>query len=168
VCARLCLQCRRDGHEINLYTYGTQWTASHGHLAFFGAYATINIAMFYVAMQKWRGDVWMGAGIAGAWRWKWALALLNVGVIGMTVALLISGYEQSFIERAIEGSTWAGYFAGQSHPWFVQGMQWRMWSGWLTLAGTVLLVWDLLAIGAGETRKALAPSEEGGMAPARA
>lgn len=145
--------------QINLYTHGTQWTTSHGHLAFFGAYATINIAMFYIAVQKWRGNVWMSADIAGAWRWKWALALLNVGVVGMTVALLIAGYEQSFIERAIEGSTWAGYFAGQSHPWFVQGMWWRQIFGWVTLAGTVLLVWDLLTIGTRETRRAYVPAE---------
>ena len=45
--------------QINLYTHGTQWTASHGHFAFFGAYATINIAMIYIAIQKWRVDVWM-------------------------------------------------------------------------------------------------------------
>jgi nitric oxide reductase subunit B len=41
--------------QINLYTHGTQWSASHGHLAFFGAYATINIAFFYLAIQHWRG-----------------------------------------------------------------------------------------------------------------
>ena len=146
--------------QVNLYTHGTQWTTSHGHLAFFGAYATINIAMFYVAAQKLRGNVWMGAGIAGAWRWKWALFLLNAGMLTMTVALLASGYEQSFIERAIEGATWSGYFAGQSHPWFVQGMQWRMWGGWVMLLGLALLLWDLFTIGAGETRKAYSPSED--------
>ncbi|MCX7672222.1 MAG: hypothetical protein N2Z63_01280 [Thiobacillaceae bacterium] len=43
---------------------------------------------------------------------------LHVGIVGMTIALLIAGYEQSHIERAIEGSTWMGYFAAQSHPWF--------------------------------------------------
>lgn len=144
--------------QINLYTHGTQWTASHGHLAFFGAYATINIAFFYIALQKWRGNVWMGAGLAGnGWKWKWSLALLNIGVVGMTMALLISGYEQSFIERAIEGSTWSGFFAGQSHPWFVQGMYWRMVFGWVTAAGLALLIWDMLTIGAGESRKALVP-----------
>lgn len=139
--------------QINLYTHGTQWSASHGHLAFFGAYATIVIAVFYIAIQKWRGDVWMSGGLAdNGWKWKWALGLLNMGVIGMTVALLVSGYEQSFIERAIEGSTWSGYFAAQMHPWFVQGMNWRMIFGLVTTAGIVLLVWDLLTIGKGETR----------------
>ncbi|MCB1866032.1 MAG: cbb3-type cytochrome c oxidase subunit I [Chromatiales bacterium] len=141
--------------QINLYTHGTQWSASHGHLAFFGAYATINIAFFYFAMQQWRGNVWMSGGLAdNGWKWKWALALLNIGVIGMTVALLIAGYEQSFVERAIEGSTWAGYFAGQNHPWFTQAMWWRQIFGWVTFAGYLLLVWDLLTIGASERREA--------------
>lgn len=147
--------------QINLYTHGTQWTPSHGHLAFFGAYATINIAMFYIALQKWRGNVWMSADLPGkGWKWKWSLALLNVGVVGMTVALLIAGYEQSFVERAVEGSTWSGYFAGQTHPWFIQAMWWRMVFGWVTAVGTALLVWDLLTIGAGEKRTARMPVEE--------
>jgi len=136
--------------QINLYTHGTQWSASHGHLAFFGAYATIVIAMFYIAAQYARGQSSLGAGLPdNGWKWKWSLGLLNLGVVGMTVALLISGYEQSFIERAVGGSTWYGYFAAQIHPWFVQGMEWRMVFGLVTAAGIVLLVWDLLTIGKG-------------------
>ncbi len=146
--------------QINLYTHGTQWSASHGHLAFFGAYATINIAFFYLAIQHWRGNVWMSGGMTHQWRWQWAIGLLNVGVVGMTVALLIAGYEQSFIERAVEGSSWAGYFAAQNHPSFQSAMVWRWLFGVVTLAGLVLLIWDLLTIGKGETRKALAISEE--------
>lgn len=140
--------------QINLYTHGTQWTASHGHLAFFGAYATIIIAVIYIAQQKWRGNVWMSESLAGAWRWKWALALTHIGVIGMTVALLIAGYEQSFIERAIGGSTWGGYFAAQVHPWFVSSMHWRMLFGVVTTLGVLVLLWDLVVIGKGEVRSA--------------
>ncbi len=147
--------------QINLYTHGTQWTSSHGHLAFFGAYATINIAVFYLAIQKWRGNVWMAGGLAdNGWKWKWSLALLNIGVVGMTMALLIAGYEQSFIERAVGGSTWSGYFAAQTNPWFMQGMWWRQLFGWVTAAGVVLLVWDLVTIGRGETRAAEMPEVE--------
>ena len=83
------------------------------------------------------------------------MGLLNLGVMGMTVALLIAGYEQSFIERAVEGSTWGGYFAAQNHPWFQQAMHWRLVFGVMTFAGAGLLAWDLLTIGKGETRKAL-------------
>lgn len=139
--------------QINLYTHGTQWSASHGHLAFFGAYATINIAMFYLAVQKWRGDVWMSAALKdNGWKWKWALALLNIGVLGMTMALLVSGYEQSFTERALSGSTWSAYFQAQLSTWFKQGMQWRQIFGWVTAIGFLLLVWDLLTIGKAETK----------------
>jgi nitric oxide reductase subunit B len=77
----------------------------------------------------------------------------------MTMALLISGYEQSQIERAIEGSSWVGYFTAQSHPWFIQGMKWRQIGGWIFAAGFVLLAWDLLTIGRKETRPAQTLSE---------
>lgn len=146
--------------QINLYTHGTQWTASHGHLAFWGAYATINIAMFYLAIQRTRGNVYMGSAITGAWRWKWALGLTSAGIVGMTVALLISGYEQSFVERALSGSTWGAYFQAQTAKWFVQGMLWRQIWGVVMAAGIVLLIWDLLVIGRKETRKATFPVEE--------
>lgn len=44
------------------------------------------------------------------------------GVLGMTIALLIAGHEQFFIERAVEGSTWGGNFEAQAHDWFRQSM----------------------------------------------
>lgn len=141
--------------QINLYSHGTQWTASHGHLAFFGAYATIVIAMIYVAVQTLRGNVWMSGDFRGNWRWKWTLALLNVGVLGMTMAMLIAGYEQAFVERAAGGSTWEAYFAGQMQPAFVASMHWRAVFGAMVVLGVLLLIWDLLVIGKGETRPAL-------------
>ena len=144
---------------------GTQWSASHGHLAFFGAYATIVVAFVYLALQRWRGNVWMSGGLRDrGWKWKWALALLNVGALAMTVALLIAGYEeQSFVERASRGSTWEAYFAGQTTPWFLQAMQWRMAFGVMMTVGLLLLLWDFLTIGRGETRAAKAvPSPEDG------
>jgi len=145
--------------QINLYTHGTQWTSSHGHLAFFGAYATIIIAVIYIAIQKARGDIHMGGELAHGWRWKWSFTLLNLGVVGMTMALLISGYEQSFVERALEGSTWSAYFSAQTTDWFVQGMYWREIWGVVTVIGLAILVWDLLTIGAGETRPAAITDE---------
>jgi nitric oxide reductase subunit B len=118
------------------------------------------IAFLYIALQKWRGNVYMGGNLVGAWKWKWALFLLHAGMITMVMAMLISGYEQSQIERAIEGSTWMGYFAGQSHRWFMQGMFWRQIGGWVFTAGFVLLAWDLLTIGKRETRPAyVVPAE---------
>ena len=149
--------------QINLYTHGTQWTSSHGHLAFFGAYATIIIAMIYLVLQKWRGDVHMAADLPDkGWKWKWSLGLLNLGVVGMTIALLIAGYEQSFVERAMGGSTWAAYFEAQRATWFMQAMFWRQVFGWVTAAGMVLLFWDLVTIGSKETRRMVRAVEPAG------
>ena len=39
---------------INYYTHGTQVTAAHGHLAFFGAYVMLNLAMMTYAMPYLR------------------------------------------------------------------------------------------------------------------
>ena len=141
--------------QVNVYTHGTQWSASHGHYAFFGAYATMNIAVFYLAAQKWRGNVDFGGGLVdNGWKWKWALGLLNGGVVGMTMALLVAGYDQVFIERALEGATWAGFFKAQHSPWYLQGMWLRQLFGYMTAAGFFLLVWDLMTIGVRETRPA--------------
>ena len=83
------------------------------------------------------------------------MLLLNLGMVGMVMAMLVSGYEQSQIERAIEGSSWVGYFVAQAHPWFVPGMWWRQIFGWMFAAGLVLLAWDMLTIGRSERRPAL-------------
>lgn len=133
--------------QINLYTHGTQWSASHGHLAFFGAYATINIAMFYIAAQQWVGDINFNNNLLKSFsKWKWSIALLHIGIVGMTVALLIAGYEQAFIERAVEGSTWSGFFVAQNNQTFISAMNWRMIFGWIMFAGTILLIWDFITI----------------------
>jgi len=80
------------------------------------------------------------------------MALLWIGMLGRTMGLLIAGYEQSQIERGIEGASWAGYFVAQAHPWFVKAMTWRQISGYAFALGYVLLVWDLLTIGKRETK----------------
>jgi nitric oxide reductase subunit B len=54
----------------------------------------------------------------------------------------------------VQGSTWEGFFAAQNHPWFQQAMVWRLGMGVVTLAGLLLLIWDLLTIGRAETRTA--------------
>ncbi|MEA3374550.1 MAG: cbb3-type cytochrome c oxidase subunit I [Campylobacterota bacterium] len=129
--------------QINLYTHGTQWTSSHGHLAFFGAYATILIGMFYLAVQGSNGIKVM----KNTKTTIWATSMITGGVVGMTVALLIAGFGQVMISRAQMGATWAGYFDGQSGMWFAQAMDWRLIMGVITFLGFLFLVKDLLSIG---------------------
>lgn len=128
--------------QINIYTHGTQFTAAHGHLAFFGAYASILIGMIYVAIQRRHGIEEMKSTACS----KWAVSLITIGVIGMTVALTITGYVQAFVERGEFGATWNGYFVAQQATWFLQGMGWRLVMGVITLIGFLFLAKDLLTI----------------------
>lgn len=138
--------------QVNLYAHGTQWTVSHGHFAFWGAYACAVLSVIYLAVQKARG----GGPLAGG-AWKWSFALLNIGMLGMVGALLVSGMAQAFHERAIGGSTLEAFIAAQASTWFVQGMVARLAFGLVFAAGYVCLVYDLLTIA---PRKLAAPLPE--------
>ncbi len=129
--------------QVNIYTHGTQFTAAHGHLAFFGAYATILIGMMYLGLQGAYGVKSMKATFNS----KMALFLITFGVLGMTVALTIAGYEQVLIERAELGAGWNAFFTAQELPWYVQAQLWRLIMGVVTLVGFIYLILDLFTIG---------------------
>lgn len=129
--------------QVNLYTHGTQFTSAHGHLAFFGAYATILIGMMYMAVQGKNGIKVMNNTKSTIW----ATSMIVGGVLGMTMALTVAGYADFIVSRAQWGATWEGYFAGQSTIWLIQGMNWRVIMGVVTLIGFFFLVKDLLSIG---------------------
>ena len=126
--------------QVNIYTHGTQFTSAHGHLAFFGAYATILIGMFYMGVQGKNGIKVMKATFDS----KMAITLITLGVLGMTISLTVAGYGQVLVERAQMGATWEGFFVSQDMIWFVQGLGWRLAMGVMTFVGFVYLVKDLL------------------------
>src|SRR6516164_1377470 len=128
--------------QINLYAHGTQWTVSHGHFAFWGAYACGVLSVIYLVLQKTRGLAYVNGAL-----WKWSFAALNLGLIGMAGALLISGFAQAFVERAIGGSTHAAFIAAQENKWFIEGMIARLIFGFVFAIGYVVLVYDLLTLG---------------------
>ncbi len=129
--------------QVNIYTHGSQFTAAHGHLAFFGAYATILIGMMYLGIQ----DAYGLKRLKATFKSKMAIFLITFGVLGMTVALTIAGYEQVLVERAELGAGWQAFFTAQNLPWYVQAQVWREIMGVVTFVGFVYLVWDLLTIG---------------------
>jgi nitric oxide reductase subunit B len=129
--------------QVNLYTHGTQFTSAHGHLAFFGAYATILIGMMYIAIQGTNGIKVMKNTKSSIW----AIWMIAGGVMGMGIALTIAGYVQVLVSRAQMGATWAGYFDGQAGAWFAQGMDWRLIMGVVTFLGFIMLAKDFLTTG---------------------
>jgi nitric oxide reductase subunit B len=138
--------------QLNLFAHGTQWTVSHGHFAFWGAYACGVLSVCYIALQERRRLAQVeGSG------WVWAFALLNGGLIGMVGSLLVAGMAQAFFERAIGGSTLDAFIAGQENPWFMLGMYSRCGFGLMFAAGYLTLAWNLLALGRQRTAVALQP-----------
>ncbi len=129
--------------QVNIYTHGTQFTAAHGHLAFFGAYATILIGMMYLGVQR----AYAIERMRMTFKTKMAIALLITGILGMTVSLTIAGYEQVLVERADLGGGWDAYFIAQNLPWMLQAMGWRLVMGLVMFTGFIFLVADLFTIG---------------------
>lgn len=80
--------------QVNLYTHGTLVTAMHGHMAFWGAYAMLVLAIITYAMPLLTGR--KAYGLASASLAFWAS---NIGMLAMTVAFGIAGVAQVYLER---------------------------------------------------------------------
>jgi len=85
---------------VQYYTHGTNFTAAHGHLAFFGAYAMVSLAIISYAMPQLRGRE---ANSMKAQHWEMAgFWLMVVGMISITLALTGAGIVTVFLQRAAE------------------------------------------------------------------
>ncbi|PNQ72484.1 nitric-oxide reductase large subunit [Hanstruepera neustonica] len=80
--------------QTNIYTHGTLVTAMHGHLAFWGAYAMIVLAIISYALPNLTGRK-----LYESTRGRAAYWLSNIGIIGMTVAFGVAGVAQVYLER---------------------------------------------------------------------
>lgn len=80
--------------QVNLYTHGTLITAMHGHLAFWGAYAMIVLAMIAYALPQLTGRKLWDTPMT-----NWAFWTSNIGMVGMTGALAAAGITQVTLER---------------------------------------------------------------------
>ncbi|CBS89935.1 cbb3-type cytochrome c oxidase subunit I [Azospirillum lipoferum] len=81
---------------INYYTHGTQVTAAHGHLAFYGAYAMINLAIITYAMPYLRGRAPYNQTLN-----IWSFWLMSGGMAFMTFALTAAGIVQTHLQRVM-------------------------------------------------------------------
>jgi len=129
--------------QINLYSHGTQWTVSHGHFAFWGAYGCGVIAIMYLVLQQTRH----ATAHFDSRSWKWSFGLLNLGLVGMVGGLLVAGITQAIYERAQGGSTLQAFVVASENHWFQSGMYARLLFGIVFALGYIILVYDLLAIG---------------------
>jgi nitric oxide reductase subunit B len=83
---------------INMYTHGTQLTAAHAHLAFYGAYVMIVFTMISYAMPILRGRPHGNCAKAQKVELA-AFWMMNIAMLGITLALTVAGVIQIFEQR---------------------------------------------------------------------
>jgi nitric oxide reductase subunit B len=81
--------------SVNQWTHGTHVTSMHGHMAFFGAYVMIVLAMMYYAFPHFRGREAGEDDTVG----MWGFWLQVAGMFGMTMAFAAAGIAQTYLER---------------------------------------------------------------------
>jgi nitric oxide reductase subunit B len=83
---------------VNFYTHGSQLTAAHGHLAFYGAYAMIVMTLISYAMPRLRG-----LGEAADERSQtyeiWGFWLMTLSMVMITLFLTAAGVVQVYLQR---------------------------------------------------------------------
>ena len=86
---------------VNYYTHGTQITAAHGHMAFYGAYVMVVLTIISYAMPIMRGRA------ANSDRAQvvemWSFWLMTVSMVFITLFLTGAGILQTWLQRM--GST---------------------------------------------------------------
>jgi len=126
--------------QINKWTHGTQITPAHGHFAFYGAYATLVIALAYFIIPQLKEAVAKmnpARGIAAFW-------MTTGGVVGMVIALTVAGIIQVYLHR-MAGLDFMVVKTEYLRFWFVS----RLIFGGLAVLGVLLYTWDFLSFGLG-------------------
>ena len=83
---------------VNFFTHGTQLTAAHGHLSFFGAYIMILFTIISYAMPIMRGRNHGNCAKAQSVE-RTAFWMMVIGMLGVTSALVVAGTMQVFLQR---------------------------------------------------------------------
>jgi nitric oxide reductase subunit B len=118
---------------VNRWTHGTLITPMHGHMAFFGAYVMILLAMISYALPHLTGrDEASRQTQAGLW----AFWLQVGGMFGMTMAFAAAGLTQTYLERILGVGYLETQLKLQVHFLMLVA------TGALFVAGVALSLWD--------------------------
>ena len=128
---------------VNYFTHGTQLTAAHGHLAFFGAYAMIAMTITSYAMPIMRGRP-NGNSLKAQKVEKWAFWLMVIGMLGITLALTAAGVMQILLQRW-DDSTAISFMAAQIE--MIPVYKVRLAFGLMFTVGLVAYFWSFFVGG---------------------
>ncbi|MGO9545590.1 MAG: cbb3-type cytochrome c oxidase subunit I [Rhodomicrobium sp.] len=117
---------------INYYTHGTQVTAAHGHLAFFGAYVSLNLAIITYAMPY----------LLGRPPYNQVLNMISFWILAgamsfMTFTLTFAGVVQVHLQRVL-GMNYMEV-QDQLHLFY----QMRLGAGAFVLIGAILFIYSI-------------------------
>ena len=126
---------------VNYYTHGTQLTAAHGHLAFFGAYVMIVLAIISYAWPKLHGRE---ANSPRAQAIEIASSYtMCIGMLGITLLLTAAGVVQVWLQRIPGNGDALSYMATQD---VLMTIYWlRLASGVVFGLGVVLYLYSFIA-----------------------
>jgi len=126
--------------QVNKWTHGTQITTAHGHLAFYGAYVLLIVAMIYVTVPSIRGakEYNQSKGYQAFW---W----MTISMVFIVITITGAGMVQSYMERLL-GLDYVSVKAGYN-LWF---WVFRAIFGVGFFVGVLILVLDFFAIGKGQ------------------
>jgi nitric oxide reductase subunit B len=82
---------------VNYYTHGTQITAAHGHMAFYGAYAMVVLCIISYAMPILRGRA--ANSEKSQVLEMWSFWLMTVAMVFITLFLTAAGILQVWLQR---------------------------------------------------------------------
>ena len=126
---------------VNYYTHGTQITAAHGHMAFYGAYAMVNLMMISYAMPILRGRA--ANGNKSQVLEMWSFWLMTVAMVFITLFLTAAGILQVWLQRVSDAPL--PFMVAQEK---IQLFYWmREWAGVVFLIGLVLYIASFFAGG---------------------
>ncbi len=123
-------------HGVNYYTHGTQITAAHGHLAFYGAYVSVNLAIITYAMPILRGRDPYNQVLNMASFW-----LMTGGMAFMTFVLTFAGTIQTHMQRVLGEN----FMDVQDGMMLFYAMRWG--AGLAVVTGALLFIYAQLVPG---------------------
>jgi nitric oxide reductase subunit B len=82
---------------VNYYTHGTQITAAHGHMAFYGAYVMVVLTIISYAMPMLRGR--QANSNKSQVMEMWGFWLMTVSMVFITLFLTAAGILQVWLQR---------------------------------------------------------------------
>jgi nitric oxide reductase subunit B len=130
---------------VNYFTHGTQITAAHGHMAFYGAYVMVVLAIISYAMPIMRGRA-ANSNKAQVME-MWSFWLMTVSIVFITLFLTAAGILQTWLQRISD--TPMSFMATQDQLTLFYWM--REIAGVVFLIGLVLYIMSFFIDGDGES-----------------